>query len=150
MRYLLVVGLLASLLVTLAASSVSAAPEGCEFVLGFKSLHDRLPNVVGDCKTSEYHNPQNGDGLQETTRGLTVWRKADNFTAFTDGYRTWVAGPVGIQQRLNTERFEWERRGGADDPATHDLGDDKGGLRAPGVSDDPATHDVGDDKGGLR
>ena len=42
-----------------------------------------------------HHNPQNGDGLQETTAwhgkgGLMVWRKADNFTAFTDGYRTWI------------------------------------------------------------
>ncbi|WP_248762372.1 hypothetical protein [Pseudarthrobacter sp. SSS035] len=34
--------------------------------------------------------------------------------------------------------------------ATHDLGDDKGGLRAPGVSDDGPTHDQFDDKGGLR
>src|SRR5262249_21138217 len=32
----------------------------------------------------------------------------DNFTAFTDGARTWVNGPFGLQQRLNTERFDWE------------------------------------------
>jgi hypothetical protein len=30
---------------------------------------------------------------------------------------------------------------GVDDPATHDVGDDRG-------ADDPATHDVGDDRGG--
>ena len=35
-------------------------------------------------------------------------RKADNWTAFTDGYRTWINGPNGLEQRLNTERFEWE------------------------------------------
>jgi hypothetical protein len=40
--------------------------------------------------------------------GLLVWRKADNWTAFTDGYRTWINGPAGIQQRLNTQRFSWE------------------------------------------
>src|SRR5439155_10452091 len=40
---------------------------------------------------------------------LLVWRKADNFTAFTDGYRTWVQGPFGLQKRLNTERFAWEQ-----------------------------------------
>ena len=34
-------------------------------------------------------------------------------------------------------------RGGADDPANHDVGDDRG-------VDDPATHDVGDDHGGNR
>jgi hypothetical protein len=36
------------------------------------------------------------------------------------------------------------------DPAGHDAGDDKGGLRPSGASDDPAGHDAGDDKGGLR
>ncbi|HVA24132.1 MAG TPA: hypothetical protein VMW62_07025, partial [Chloroflexota bacterium] len=25
-----------------------------------------------------------------------------------DGYRTWVIGPAGVQQRLNTERFPFE------------------------------------------
>src|SRR3954452_6477708 len=38
-------------------------------------------------------------------------------------------------------------RHGADDPATHDVGDDRGG--ATSVSDDPATHDAGDDHGGA-
>ncbi len=37
-----------------------------------------------------------------------VWRKADNVTTFTDGYRTWLKGPQGIQQRLNSQRFPWE------------------------------------------
>ena len=37
-----------------------------------------------------------------------AWRKADNWTAFTDGYRTWLNGPNGLVQRLNTMRFEWE------------------------------------------
>ena len=53
-------------------------------------------------------------------------------------------------------------RHGADDPATHDVGDDHGGDRTGdrrgsgepepgdnhGGADDPATHDVGDDHGG--
>src|SRR5262249_47314016 len=34
--------------------------------------------------------------------------KVDNFTAYTDGYRTWVNGPFGVQQRLNTQKFDWE------------------------------------------
>jgi hypothetical protein len=38
-------------------------------------------------------------------------------------------------------------RHGADDPATHDLGDDHGGTTTGGGNDDPATHDVGDDSG---
>jgi hypothetical protein len=92
-----------------AAAPPSAAPAGCGFALGFKALRDQVPGVVGACLENEHHNPENGDGLQRTTGGLLVWRKADNFTAFTDGYRSWVAGPYGLQQRLNTERFAWER-----------------------------------------
>jgi hypothetical protein len=41
-----------------------------------------------------------------------VWRKADSWTAFTDGYRTWINGPFGLQQRLNTQRFPWESDAG--------------------------------------
>jgi hypothetical protein len=82
-------------------------PLPCRFVLGFKALHDALPAIVGDCLEDERH-AANGDGLQRTTHGLLVWRKADDFTAFTDGYRTWVNGPDGVQERLNSERFPWE------------------------------------------
>ncbi len=80
----------------------------CDFVLGFATLHSLIPTTVGDCLTDEIHNPTNGDGLQFTTHGLLVWRKADNFTAFTDGHQTWVNGPFGLQVRLNTARFPWE------------------------------------------
>jgi hypothetical protein len=64
--------------------------------------------VVGDCLTDEYFNVANGDSLQQTTGGLLVWRKADNWTAFTDGYRTWINGSLGLESRLNTQRFLWE------------------------------------------
>ena len=50
----------------------------------------------------------NGDALQRTTQGLLVWRKFDNWTAFTDGAETWVSGPLGMQQRSNDVRFWWE------------------------------------------
>jgi hypothetical protein len=80
-----------------------------EFVLGFKTLADMIPDVVGQPLEDEHHNPESGDGLQLTSKGLMVWRKADNWTAFTDGYRTWINGPNGLQTRLNTERFSWER-----------------------------------------
>jgi hypothetical protein len=90
--------------------SVGAAPRGqeCRFVLGFQALHDLIPAIVGDCVTDEVHNPVNGDALHETTTGLLVWRQADNWTAFTDGNRTWIVGPFGLQSRLNEECFEWE------------------------------------------
>ena len=86
----------------------SVAAAECQFVLGFKTLRNLIGHeIVGECLESEHHG-DNGDGLQQTTGGLLVWRKADNWTAFTDGYRTWINGPYGLVQRLNTERFEWE------------------------------------------
>ena len=99
----LVLGLL---LTTIGASSVSAAD--CQFVLGFKTLRDLVGHdIVGECLENEHHN-EFGDTVQQTAGGLLVWRKADNWTAFTDGYRTWINGPIGLEQRLNTERFPWE------------------------------------------
>lgn len=84
-----------------------------EFKLGFAALAELIPTVVGVPLEDERHDSPNGDGLQATlmpngARGLMVWRKEDNWTAFTDGYRTWVNGPLGLQERLNTERFDWE------------------------------------------
>jgi hypothetical protein len=64
---------------------------------------------VGQCIDNQGFAP-NGDAVQHTSGGLLVWRKADNWTAFTDGNSTWINGPNGIQSRLNTDRFEWEAR----------------------------------------
>jgi hypothetical protein len=83
-------------------SSAATTSPPCQFVLGFAALRAAVPTVVGDCLEDEQHNPVNGDGLQHTTNGLLVWRKVDNFTAFTDGYHTWVNGPSGIQERLTS------------------------------------------------
>ena len=89
-------------------SAPAAAAGPCSFVLGFKAIAGMIPQQVGACTDDEGHNPANGDALQHTTGGLLVWRKADNWTAFTDGYRTWVNGPAGLRERLNTQRFPWE------------------------------------------
>lgn len=83
-----------------------------EFVLGFKALADIIPDIVGTPLEAEHYNEM-GDSEQTTLlpngeNGLMVWRKVDNWTAFTDGWRTWVNGPNGVEQRLNTERFSWE------------------------------------------
>jgi hypothetical protein len=82
--------------------------SGCHFQQGFKLLRDLIPDVVGECLEDEQHNPENGDGLQRTANGLLVWRKADNWTAFTDGATTWINGPEGLQARPIGERFAWE------------------------------------------
>jgi len=92
----------------LPALPAPAQAAACQFVLGFQTLHNLIPSIVGSCLENEHFNPQNGDSLQATTNGLLVWRKADNWTAFTDGYHTWVNGPFGVQERLNSQRFSWE------------------------------------------
>jgi hypothetical protein len=99
--FAVVLGLLPSV------ARAQSAPA-CQFVLGFAALQAMLPAVVGNCVDDEQHNPDNGDALQHTTVGLLVWRKADNWTAFTDGYRTWINGPNGLVERLNSWRFPWE------------------------------------------
>ena len=81
---------------------------GCDFRAGFRTMHELIPKIVGECIEDEHHNSLNGDGLQSTSNGLLVWRKEDNWTAFTDGATTWVNGPHGLQSRGNTERFPWE------------------------------------------
>ena len=113
-RLLLAVVFALSLLTPATIAPTTASADACQFVLGFKLIHDMIPAIVGDCTVDEHHNPNNGDGLQETTGptgkgGLLVWRKTDNWTAYTDGYWTWVNGPNGLQKRLNTERFSWEK-----------------------------------------
>lgn len=79
----------------------------CQFVLGFKTLHDMDAADVGGC-IDDQASADNGDAQQHTANGLMAWRKTDNWTAFTNGYRTWLNGPLGLAARLNTERYPWE------------------------------------------
>ncbi len=96
----------AFVLLLLTATPIAAAD--CEFRLGFKALRDLIGHdIVGECLENERYNAI-GDSNQQTTGGLMAWRKADNWTAFTDGYRTWINGPHGLVRRLNTERYFWE------------------------------------------
>jgi len=113
-RLLASLGLFASL--TLAAPSAHAQQAGCQFVLGFKALHDLNPSDVGECIDNQTSQP-NGDAQQHTNKGLMAWRKADNWTAFTNGYKTWINGPSGLQNRLNSDRFPWEKDPPAAAPA---------------------------------
>ncbi|HEX6512964.1 MAG TPA: hypothetical protein VF157_11725, partial [Chloroflexota bacterium] len=86
---------------------VSMVAGPCRFVLGFAALHDLAPEAVGDCLENQAFAP-NGDAVQHTTKGLLAWRKADNWTAFTNGYESWLNGPGGLVRRFNDEWFEWE------------------------------------------
>ncbi len=92
----------------LAVRPPRAVAAECQFVLGFAALAQLVPEV-GSC-LEDQHTAASGDAQQHTSGGLLVWRRADNWTAFTDGYRTWVNGPFGVQQRLNSDLFPWELR----------------------------------------
>ena len=109
-----------ALAVLISLGSLAQAQSKPEFRLGFKALADQVPAVVGEPLEDE-HWGDNGDSLQMTTKGLMAWRKADNWTAFTDGSRSWINGPAGVQERANDQRFAWEQ----DTPVS---------PRAPGVA----------------
>jgi len=65
-------------------------------------------DVVGQCKEPAAVG-SNGDVTQTTTRGLAVYRYADQVIAFTDGQTTWLFGPEGLQKRPIGDKFAWEQ-----------------------------------------
>src|SRR5947199_3454299 len=72
----------------------------CSLKLGFATLRDLIgAQKVGTCLEDEHFNLENGNSEQHTAGGLMVWRKSDNFTAFTDGGTSWINGPNGLQSR---------------------------------------------------
>jgi hypothetical protein len=89
--------------------AIAAARQPCRIVQGFALLESYVgPSVVGTCLADEQFDPATATSAQPTTGGLLVWRKADGALGFTDGHRTWLVGPAGLQQRLNTQRYCWE------------------------------------------
>src|SRR5437870_2206097 len=110
MRFLSLKRLLATgaaALMLLPGATPHVAADGCQYILGFKTLHDLDAADVADCTDNQVF-AANGDAQQHSPKGLLAWRKADNWTAFTNGYQTWVNGPNGLQSRLNTQRFSFE------------------------------------------
>jgi hypothetical protein len=87
--------------------AIPTQAQGCHYQFGFLAIYQQIPEIVGSCTTNEAYNAL-GNSEQLTANGLLQWRKADNFTAFTDGYRSWVNGPCGLEMRLNSQRFTWE------------------------------------------
>ncbi|MGH2457560.1 MAG: hypothetical protein ACRDIY_01690 [Chloroflexota bacterium] len=55
MRVFFIAILLAAQVIALALAPAGASAASCEYVLGFKAIHDLIPNVVGDCLTDEQH-----------------------------------------------------------------------------------------------
>lgn len=107
MRTLLLLATAVMLMSARPAVAESASIPACTFEQGFKDLHDQIPDVVGDCIMNAQPQPT-GDVQQRTKNGLLAWRKADNWTAFTNGAMTWINGPFGAQSRPNDELLGWE------------------------------------------
>lgn len=105
-RFLSALCLVAPALVIAAPAQSQSAPS-CQYVLGFQTLNSMDPSDTGSC-TDNQAFAANGDAQQHTTTGRMAWRKADNWTAFTNGNWTWINGPNGLAERLNTQRFSWE------------------------------------------
>jgi len=95
------------LLVLPVGARAQQPPRPCQYIRDFKRLHDLAPDSIGAC-TSRRVFAANGDVLQYTANGLIVRRKADNWTAFTDGHITLIDGPRGLLSRANDDRFAWE------------------------------------------
>ncbi len=100
-------GAIVAFLRTIPAVS-NVAANGAGFQFGFKTLSDLLPAIVG-LPLENQHPVANGDILQQTTGGVLQYRPSTNVPSFTDGFMTWLLGPFGLQERLNTQRFDWER-----------------------------------------
>jgi hypothetical protein len=98
---------LAGLLGTVPPAAAAPLSAPCQLTEGFKTLGEMVPEV-GECVEDAHAEAATGNTLQKTTGGLLVWRRIGNWTAFTDGSHTWVNGPFGVQERLATERFDWE------------------------------------------
>jgi hypothetical protein len=89
------------------ASDAEAQP--CDFRLGFKTLREQIPDLVGDCRAEEQFDPVAERTEQLTTGGLLVWDKQTNVTSFTDGEKNWLQGPRGLESRPNEGRLlSWE------------------------------------------
>ncbi len=102
--------------------------SSCEIRPRFHVLIDAIPEIIGNCVATEVLNADTGDIEQSVDGGVLVHRSADNTPMFSDGWQTWVAGPNGVETRLNTERLAWEPSEGpapaalssGDPPATPD------------------------------
>jgi hypothetical protein len=67
-----------------------------QFVLGFAALRESVGDAMGDPIECEHANPENGDSLQQTTRGLAFYRKSTNTPTFTDGFNHWGLTSDGL------------------------------------------------------
>ena len=70
--------------------------ESPQFTFGFASLKAQIGAAKGDPIECAHPNSANGDVLQNTTTGLSFWRKSTNTPTFTNGWEHWGLTPSGL------------------------------------------------------
>ena len=110
-----VVSLTLSIAVTVEPASAQAACSLSPIFALFRIVAGA--DIVRDCREPATIG-ENGDVSQATTKGMAVFRRADQVTAFTDGQVTWLWGPEGLQARPNGTRLTWEASPSELQPAT--------------------------------
>jgi hypothetical protein len=78
------------------AASFCQAGQSPAFAFGFQALSDQLGAAMGQPVECEHANPTNGDTLQQTTTGLSFYRKSTNTPTFTDGTNHWGLTAGGL------------------------------------------------------
>jgi hypothetical protein len=101
--------LAACCLLPAAPVAAQSAPP-CTFTLSFQALHAAVAGEVGDCRGNRQADA-NGDAWQLTSKGMLVWRNAENWTAFVGANHSVLLTADGVARRLNTDRFDWELGG---------------------------------------
>ncbi|MBI4494162.1 MAG: hypothetical protein HY690_15345 [Chloroflexi bacterium] len=66
------------------------------FVFGFKALSDALGETMGDPLECEHAEPGTGDAHQQTSKGLSFYRKSTNTPTFTNGWEHWALTAEGM------------------------------------------------------
>jgi hypothetical protein len=111
------------------ASSALTAPfcdigQSPHFGFGFASLKDQIGDAMGDPIECEHANPENGDVLQQTSTGLSFYRKSTNTPTFTDGFLHWGLTADGLVTWTGREhRSTRSRRANAHGHALSATGD---------------------------
>ena len=93
--------LLTILALLLPATAVAAAPycapgTSPEFTFGFAHLKSLLGDTMDEPIECIHANPENGDILQQTSTGLSFYRKSTNTPTFTDGWNHWAWTAQGL------------------------------------------------------
>ncbi len=72
------------------AAAYCGAGESPQFRFGFAHLKELLGATMGQPVECEHANPDNGDTLQQTSTGLSFYRKATNTPTFINGWEHWA------------------------------------------------------------